>query len=58
VYVLGQSSSYVGTPTDIYQAYTGTNRNIFDDGYGMQLEQSETSIFSDVSWNIYTDKPV
>jgi hypothetical protein len=56
-YILGQNSSYTTTPQDIYKAYTGTNRNIIDDGYGMQLQQKETSIITDVSWSSYTDKP-
>jgi hypothetical protein len=56
-YILGQDSSYTTTPEDIYKAYTGTNRNIIDDGYGMQLQQKETSIITDVSWSSYTNKP-
>lgn len=58
VYVLGQSSSYIQTPANIYQAYTGTNRDIFDDGYGIQLEQSQTSVLTDVYWNSYIEKPI
>ena len=57
VYVLGQSTSYLSTPADIYEAYTGTNRYIIDDGYGVQLQQTQTAILTDVSWSVYTDKP-
>jgi len=58
VYVLGQASSYVSTPKNIYQSYTGTNRDIVDDGYGMKLNQAQASIFTDVSWTSYTEKAV
>lgn len=57
VYILGQNSSYISTPEDIYKAYTGTNRSIVDDGYGMQLQQKETSVLTDVAWSSYTNKP-
>jgi len=57
VYILGKSSSYISSPIDIYKAYTGTNRSIVDDGYGMQLQQRDTAIITDVSWLSYTDKP-
>jgi hypothetical protein len=57
VYILGQTSSFISTPVDIYKAYTGTNRTVVDDGYGMQLQQKETSVITDVSWSSYTDKP-
>ncbi len=57
IYVIGQTSSYISTPADIYKVYTGTNRNVVDDGYGMQLQQKETSIITGASWFSYTDKP-
>lgn len=57
VYILGKSSSYISSPIDIYKAYTGTNKSIVDDGYGMQLQQRDTAIITDVSWLSYTDKP-
>jgi hypothetical protein len=57
VYILGKSSSYISSPADIYRAYTGTNKSVVDDGYGMQLQQRDTAIITDVSWSSYTDKP-
>lgn len=57
VYILGQSTSYLSTPANIYEAYTGTNRYVIDDNYGMQLQQTQTSVLTDVSWSVYTDKP-
>jgi hypothetical protein len=56
-YVLGQSNSYVLTPAEIYATYTGTNREVVDDGYGMNISQVESISITDASWSIYSDKP-
>ena len=58
VYILGQTSSYFSTPEDIYKSYTGTNKNIIDDGTGMLLKKTDSSIYSGVSWQTITEKPV
>lgn len=58
VYVLGQSSSYINSPIDIYESYTGTNREIVDDGYGIRFNKKDSSIYSAVSWQTITAKPV
>jgi len=58
VYELSKSSSYLSTPANIYQAYTGTNRYIIDDNSGIELNQTQTSVLTDVSWSAYTGKPV
>lgn len=57
VYILGQKYSYITTPETIYQTYMGTNKNIVDDGYGLQLAQKETKVITNASWSSYTNKP-
>lgn len=57
VYVTGQTLSYLSTPADIYASYTGTNRNVIDDGFGMMFQEREAIIVSDTTWSLYTDKP-
>lgn len=57
VYILGQKYSYITTPKNIYQTYTGTNKDIIDDDYGLQLVQKETKIITDASWSSYVNKP-
>lgn len=58
VYVLDITSSYVVTPADIYNAYTGTNGNVIDDGKGLQINQGQTKIITDASWSLISGKPV
>lgn len=57
VYILGQKYSYITTPKNIYETYTGTNKNIIDDDYGLQLVQKETKVITDAAWSSYTNKP-
>jgi len=50
--VLVQSSiSYYGVnPSDLYKAYTGTNKIVFDDTRPLSFKNYEYSIFKDVQW--------
>jgi hypothetical protein len=57
VYITGQATSYITTPTDIYQAYVGTNSSIIDDNGGMLFKQSEAEILTGVSWQDLSLKP-
>jgi len=57
VYLLGQTSSYISSPADIYEAYVGTNSEIVDDGYGMTFDHRQAQLVSGATWSIYTSKP-
>lgn len=57
VYLLGQASSYISTPADIFDAYVGTNSEIVDDGYGLTLDHRQAQLISDATWSVYTSKP-
>lgn len=50
--VLVQSSiSYYGVnPSDLYKAYTGTNKIIIDDDRPLRFKEYEYSVFKDVAW--------
>jgi hypothetical protein len=58
--VLVQSSiSYYGVdPSDLYKAYTGTNKIIVDDTRVFSLKDYEYSIFKDVEWQSQTSDAV
>lgn len=58
VYILGQTSSYFSTPEDIYKSYTGTNKSIIDDGAGMTLQKTQSSVYTGISWHTLTEKPL
>jgi hypothetical protein len=58
VYIVGQASSYVSTPADIYSVYTGTNRSVIDDNHGISFGETQLSVITDVSWQTATYKPV
>lgn len=57
VYLLGQASSYISSPADIYEAYVGTNSEIVDDGYGLTFDHRQAQLISGATWSIYTSKP-
>lgn len=57
VYITGQTTSYVTTPAEIYQAYVGTNSSIIDDNGGMLLKQSQAEIITNVTWQDLSIKP-
>jgi hypothetical protein len=57
VYITGQTTSYVTTPTEIYQAYVGTNSSVIDDGYGILMTDSQSEILTNVSWQDLSFKP-
>ena len=58
--VLVQSSiSYYGVnPSDLYKAYTGTNKIIIDDSRIFSVNGYEYSVFKDVSWQSQISDPV
>jgi len=58
VYISGQTTSYIQSPEDIYKSYTGTNKNIIDDGLGIQINKTDSSIYTDVLWQTITTKPL
>ena len=47
------------SPENIYQAYTGTNINVIDDDSGITINNNDPSIsiFSDISWSLFSGKP-
>lgn len=57
VYLLGQVSSYISSPADIFDSYTGTNAVIVDDGKGLQMNHRKAQIVSNASWSVYSKKP-
>lgn len=57
VYLLSQTKSYISTPEDIFEAYTGTNAEIVDDGYSMWFNHRQAQIIADASWDSFTLKP-
>jgi hypothetical protein len=57
VYVLGQTSSYITTPSDIYDTYVGTNGFVVDDGYGMLLQQPQAKVVTGAAWSTFSEKP-
>ena len=58
--VLVQSSvSYYGVnPSDLYKAYTGTNKIIIDDSRVFSINGYEYSIFKDLTWQSQISDPV
>lgn len=57
VYVLGDTTSFFSNPSNIYQVYTGTNRNVVDDEMGMRLSKTSSSLYTSVVWRSVTEKP-
>jgi len=47
------------SPENIYEAYTGTNINVIDDSSGITINNNDPSIsiFSDISWSLFSGKP-
>jgi hypothetical protein len=58
VYILGETTEFSITPSDIYSAYCGTNIVVSDDDTGMSLEEDYFTMFADQSWLKITQKPV
>lgn len=58
--VLVQSSvSYYGVnPSDLYKAYTGTNKIIIDDDRVFSIQEYEYSVFKDLLWQSQISDPV
>lgn len=57
VYLKSQTYSYVVTPSDIYDAYVGTNGSIIDDGYGVVFDQRQIRSITNAAWSVVSGKP-
>lgn len=59
VYVFAEDKTYSLTPENIFEAYSGTNIDVIDDGDGIVIENSDIAVstFSDLSWSVYSGKP-
>ena len=49
--VIGSSNLYGVNPGDIYRAYLGTNKIIFDDESGLSVDSDKMQIYQDVTWS-------
>ena len=49
--VIGSSNLYGVSPGDIYRAYLGTNKIIFDDESGLSVDSDKMQIYQDVIWS-------
>ena len=49
--VIGSSNLYGVSPADIYRAYLGTNKIIFDDEKGLSLDSDKMQIYQNVTWS-------
>ena len=58
VLVLSKTSYYGVSPSDIYKAYTGTNKLIFDDMSELSLKMSSYAMYKDVTWQSEVIKAV
>jgi hypothetical protein len=58
VYELANNQYYALSAKDIFEAYSGTNINVFDDNTGISIENEISTIISGVSWSTITEKPV
>lgn len=60
VYVLAEDQTFSLTPKDICSTYFGTNINVIDDGDGINVSNTDTSVFVNVDWNApsFVQKPV
>lgn len=58
VYELASNQYYSLSAKDIFEAYSGTNINVFDDDTGISIQNEISTIISDVSWSSLVEKPV
>lgn len=58
VYELASNQYYSLSAKDIFEAYSGTNINVFDDNTGISVENDVSVVISGVSWSTITEKPV
>jgi hypothetical protein len=58
VLVISSISSYGINPSDVYKAYTGTNKIIIDDGEEIVFGDYAYTAYNDVSWISNIKKPV
>jgi len=56
--VLGTFDVYGVNPGDVYRAYLGTNKTIFDDSHGLSVNPDKINIYSTVGWSTNTTSPV
>jgi hypothetical protein len=58
VLVISSTSYYGVDPSDVYKAYTGTNKIIVDDGEDLIFGDYSYTAYTDVSWISNIKKPV
>lgn len=58
LYVISETTSSSITPEDIYKVYTGTNRNVIDDGDGLIINETGFSTYTNVQWQPYVKNTV
>jgi hypothetical protein len=58
VLVISSTSYYGVDPSDIYKAYTGTNKIIIDDGEEIIFGGYAYTAYKDIGWNSIVSKPV
>ena len=56
--VLGTFDVYGVNPGDVYRAYLGTNKTIFDDSHGLSVSPDKINIYSALGWSTNTTSPV
>jgi len=56
--VLGTFDVYGVNPGDVYRAYLGTNKTIFDDSHGLSVNPDKINIYSTLGWSTNTTSPV
>jgi hypothetical protein len=56
--VLGTSDVYGVNPGDVYRAYLGTNKVIFDDSHGLSVNPDKINLYSTIDWSTNTTSPV
>ncbi len=57
IYVSSLINNYAIDPKIIYNTYIGNNRDIIDDGYGLNIGSSTFSTYSSIIWSQTVDKP-
>lgn len=57
VYILAEEQVYSLSAADIYSAYLGTNTNVVDDGFGINIFNDDFIAFSDILWSNFVGKP-
>lgn len=57
VYVFAEEQVYSLSASDIYSSYLGTNINVVDDNFGINIFNDDFVSYSDISWYTTVGKP-